>query len=757
MAGNAEEWPLVGLHDETLLPGEQRTFTGPTLDAAALAAMAGLVGKGVVAVTITSPIELPGLASGRFGTFATIASVDGGAVTLRGERRVRITSARGSGSPFVALVSPVQPEADADREARVGALVDALGAAVAALGGGARPLRPLDGAVLEAAAVDVLRAIGGPEDLRRAQQTSVVDALRAFGRQLAADAPLVAGGRVIETAVAASPGAVADPELMRRLWSQCVELMRRLDVYDPSTGSEENDVARLQRRLMQAGLPKEAKDTAKRELRLLRQMETRHHDYPTYLQHLDWMARLAWHPDLLPPPDLDKVERALDAEHSGLGKVKTRILEYLAVRQLGGRAASTVLCIAGPPGVGKTTIAMAVAGALGRRFARVALGGVHDESELRGHRISYTAAQPGRIVQAMAHAGQSNALLLLDEIDKLGTDSARSPTGALLEILDPSQHAQFRDHYLGVPYDLSNVLFVCTANDIGRIHPILRDRLEIVELEGYSEREKIQIARGHLLPRIAAEHGLASPVPLSDEVLALIVAGYTREAGVRELQRVLAAIHRDRALAVVRKDPRPEVFGEEELTRLLGRARASRRRAEPFLAAGVANGLSVSADGGQLLPIEVLVGPGGPDLRLTGRIGEVMRESAQAVVSYLRHHRASYGVDDLGSAVHFHAPEGAVPKDGPSAGVALFAALLSAATGRRVRGDVAMTGEVTLHGRVLPVGGVKAKVLAAERAGIRTVLVPQENQADVPGDVSCAIVYLHSLDEVPSVALEETP
>lgn len=750
-APTEENPPLVGLHEETLLPGERRTFTSPAIDPAVLAA---LVGKAVAVVTITSPIELPGLASGRCATIASVASIGAEGVVLEGHRRVRVVSARGAAAPFAATFTPIDPAAEAGAAGQVAATVRTARDLLAALDG-ARPLVPIDPGRVELALAELLRAVGSPEDLRRAQESGVTDALAALAKRLRASQDHAAASHQLEGAVAASVKAAADPELMRRLWSQCVELMRRLDLYDPTPGSEENDVARLQRRLMQAGLPREAKETAKRELRLLRQMETKNHDYPTYVLHLEWMAKLPWHPETLPSPDLDKVSAALEREHSGLGKVKTRILEYLAVRQLGGRAASTVLCIAGPPGVGKTTIARAVAGALGRRFARVALGGIHDEAELRGHRITFTAAQPGRIVQAMAHAGQATALLLLDEIDKLGTDTARSPTGALLEILDPEQHSTFRDHYLGVPYDLSNVLFVCTANDLHGIHPILRDRLEIVELEGYSEREKVQIARDHLLPRLATDHALPAPLELPDETLAHIVTGYTREPGVRELNRQLAALHRDRALALVRKAPVASLDAAE-IERVLGPVRFIHRAADTNLPAGLAYGLSVSGDGGRLLPIEALVTTGQPGLQITGRIGDVMQESARAVLSYLRHHAAELSIDPsrLDGAVHVHLPEGAIPKDGPSAGVALFVALLSAVSGRKARADVAMTGEITLHGRILPVGGVKAKVLAAERAGLRTVLVPDENRPDVPTGLQCTIQYVHHLAQIPSITLE---
>jgi endopeptidase La len=768
------ERPLIGLLDDGILPGEERSFSTPVLDAPTLGALPALVGKRVALLFVASRVELPSFVAARWATEARVVSATSEGATFAGERRVRIVSARGKDAPYAAEVEPAN---DAVAEPRPEALVKGAHALFAALEAGAVPEALGWEERLGPAVAGVVRALVAGDGLKEALRAPPGEALRALAQNLAARAPAEHALCELE-ATLRKLGQKPEPTLAmkHRLWAACVEIQKRLDVYDPSTGDDATDVTRLSRRLEQAGLPKVAREVAKRELRLLRAMKADHHDYSNYTNHLDWLARLPWHPDPPRALDLAAVEAALEREHAGLEKAKRRVLEYLAVRSLGGTKASMVLCLAGPPGVGKTSIARAMAEALGRPFVRVPLGGVHDESELRGHRMSFQASAPGRLVAGIARAGSMSSVVLLDELDKMGADNWRSPYGALLEALDPEQNAHFQDNYLAVPYDLSHVLFIATVNDLGAVNPTLLDRLEVVELEGYTVREKEIIARRHLAARLREEHGLPAPLAVDDDALRLVIEGHTREAGVRQLSRALGAVHRARALALVRGVAVPEHAegntGREagdaagagdlaapitvaEVERVLGPPRHVVAQSEAALPPGVATGLSVGADGGALLFVEVVTMPGKGELRLTGRLGDVMRESAQAALAYLRADPARYGVapDRLERDVHVHVPEGATPKEGPSAGLALVAALVSAATGRAARGDVALTGEITLTGRVLPVGGVRAKVLAAERAGIRRIVVPEGNRADVPEGVGAEIVFVGRVEEGVEAAL----
>jgi ATP-dependent Lon protease len=431
--------------------------------------------------------------------------------------------------------------------------------------------------------------------------------------------------------------------------------------------------------------------------------------------------------------------------------------------------------LSGPPGVGKTTIATSIARALGRKYVRVPLGGVHDESEIRGHRISFTAASAGRILRGLAQAGSSSAVMLLDEVDKIGTDRQRSPAAALLEVLDPEQNEHFQDNYLGVPYDLSNVLFIATANETDAMHPTLRDRMEPIEIEGYTAQEKTRIAEIHLLPRVAREVGLPSPPPFGEGALQLLIEHHTREAGVRQLKRAVGNVYRARGLALVKDlqslpkadaaanlaptsdDARRAALAPvtvAELGEILGPAPFQRRALPDKAAVGVAVGLSVGSDGGAILFLEVGLVPGKGRLRLTGRLGEVMQESVQTALSYARMHAERLGLpkDRLACDVHLHAPEGAVPKDGPSAGTAVLVALVSAFRGVAPAADLALTGEMSLAGHVLRVGGVRAKVLAAERAGVRRIVVPADNVPDVPRDLQVEIVPVRTVEEALAAA-----
>jgi ATP-dependent Lon protease len=458
---------------------------------------------------------------------------------------------------------------------------------------------------------------------------------------------------------------------------------------------------------------------------------------------------LPWHVTTEDSTDLRAARDILDADHHGLEDVKDRIVEYLAVRArrsqrgmavVGGRGSGAVMVLAGPPGVGKTSLGESVARALGRKFVRVALGGVRDEAEIRGHRRTYVGALPGRIVRAIGEAGSMNPVVLLDEIDKVGSDYRGDPSAALLEVLDPAQNHTFRDHYLDLDLDLSDVVFLATANVIENIPSALLDRMELVQIDGYTEDDKVAIARDFLLPRQRDRAGLTDDeVSVTENALRKIAADYTREPGMRQFERLLAKALR-KVTTKIAEDP--VTIDEPDLVDYLGRPRFTPESAERTAVPGVATGLAVTGLGGDVLYIEAGANDGEPGLQLTGQLGDVMKESAQIALSYVRSHASALGVDPatLDRRIHVHVPAGAVPKDGPSAGVTMVTALVSMATGRQVRADVGMTGEVTLNGRVLPIGGVKQKLLAAQRAGLKTVFIPQRNEPD--------------LDDVPAEVLE---
>jgi ATP-dependent Lon protease len=461
--------------------------------------------------------------------------------------------------------------------------------------------------------------------------------------------------------------------------------------------------------------------------------------------------------------DVKAARSILEEDHYGLAKAKRRIIEYLGVRQLAPDLRGPILCLVGPPGVGKTSLARSVARALERRFVRISLGGLRDEAEIRGHRRTYVGSMPGRILQAMKRAGSTNPVLLLDEIDKLVAPDLRGdPAGALLEILDPETNATFEDHYLGVPYDLSRVLFFCTANDGSRIPAVLRDRLEVIELSGYTNLEKLSICRRWLLPRAHRESGLPGVVPrMDDAVIDALTSEYTRESGVRGLERVTEALLRDLAMGVAEGQPVPEELRLADLRRVLGPPKYLPEIVEREPPVGVVAGLGWTATGGRLLMVEAQVSPGDGRVRLTGKLGEVMKESGQTALSLLRSRGEALGLarDFFATHdVHVHFPQGAVPKDGPSAGVTTTTALYSALTRMRVRTDIAMTGEVTLHGRVLPIGGVREKLVAAYRAGIREVILPAGNrkdEPDIPDEVrrEVRLHFVEHIDEVLRLAL----
>ncbi len=523
-----------------------------------------------------------------------------------------------------------------------------------------------------------------------------------------------------------------------------------------------SEVEEYKKKLKAAKLPKEAKAKVVHELHRFERMPPMAAEAVVVRNYLDWMLALPWSKLTKDRLDINEAETILDSDHYGLIKVKQRILEYLAVRQLTRALKGPILCLVGPPGVGKTSLARSIADSLDRKFVRISLGGVRDEAEIRGHRRTYVGALPGRIIQGLKTAGSRNPVFLLDEIDKLTSDFRGDPTSALLEALDPEQNNSFSDHYLEVPFDLSHVLFLTTANVLHQIPAPLRDRMEIIEVPGYTEHEKLEIAKRHLWPKQLEAHGLTGEqVIISENTFIRVISNYTREAGVRQLERQLAAICRKIAAEIVRGSEIPIRINVNSLNKYLGIPQFKHQVMASEDRVGVATGLAYTSVGGELLSVEVTIVQGKGKITLTGKLGEVMRESAQAAISYIRSRAIQLGVTpDFHEKVdiHVHVPEGAIAKDGPSAGITIATAVVSALVGKAVKRDVAMTGEITLRGRVLPVGGIKEKLLAAHRGGIPHILLPKENEKnleDIPEDIlrKIEIDFVDHMDSVLKIAL----
>ncbi|MBN2369502.1 MAG: endopeptidase La [Vicinamibacteria bacterium] len=517
------------------------------------------------------------------------------------------------------------------------------------------------------------------------------------------------------------------------------------------------EISSLREKAEKARMPRSVREELDRQLKKLERMHPDSAETATLRNWLDWMVSLPWGRSTKDNLDLTAAQRILDEDHYGLEKVKERIIEYLAVRKLKNKMKGPLLCFVGPPGVGKTSLGRSIARALGRKFVRLSLGGVKDEAEIRGHRRTYVGAMPGRIIQGIHQANSNNPVFMVDEVDKIGADYRGDPSSALLEVLDPEQNNTFRDHYLGVPFDLSRVMFICTANLTDTIQPAFLDRMEVIRLSGYIEEEKVGIARRHIIPKQLTEHGLTGEhIVFTDKAIRAIIGGYTREAGLRNMEREIAAVTRKTARRVAEGKASQSKITPASLKRYLGAPKVLPDEILKKDAVGIATGLAWTATGGDVLFVEATSMKGKGRLTLTGSLGDVMKESAQAALSYARTHSRKYGIRDEYFAahdIHVHVPEGAIPKDGPSAGVTIAAAMISIFTGRPIRRSVAMTGEITLRGNVLRIGGLKEKLLAARRAGIRQIICPSLNRNDleeIPGHLKRGL-ELHLVEDVERV------
>ncbi|MGC1454742.1 MAG: endopeptidase La [Nitrospirota bacterium] len=551
-------------------------------------------------------------------------------------------------------------------------------------------------------------------------------------------------------------------------------LRQQLSAIRKELGEEGDDGAEmknLREKIEQAKLPPEAEKEAKRELGRMEKISSASPEYSVIRTYLEWMTNLPWNKTSATAIDIAKARVTLDEDHYDLEKVKNRILEYLSVKKLGEERGADegikirepILCFVGPPGVGKTSLGQSIARALGRKFMRQSFGGLHDEAEIRGHRRTYIGAMPGRIIQALKRVETRDPVIMLDEVDKIGSDWRGDPSSALLEVLDPEQNKDFRDNYLDVPFDLSKVMFITTANQLETIPPPLLDRMEVLTLPGYTEHEKINIAQKYLIPKEIKANALrANEIVIPEDTLRGIIKDYTREAGVRNLEREIANVCRKVAEAVAEKKTTPITVKSEELRDYLGRPKFFAETAIMIDRPGVVTGLAWTPTGGDILFVEASQMPGNKQLLLTGQLGDVMKESAQAALSYVRSQAESFGIKKdffEKSDIHIHVPAGAIPKDGPSAGVTMTTAIVSMLTGRIVKNDLAMTGEITLRGKVMPIGGVKEKVLAAKRAGIKTVILPQQNKHDieeVPEDLrkEMEFIFVDTIDQVIENALK---
>ncbi|MCX8558392.1 endopeptidase La [Mycolicibacterium mucogenicum] len=747
--------PVLFVTEPIVLPGmvvpiELDEAARAAVDAAQAAAPAGEAGKLLIAPRLDD----------RYPTHGVLASIvqvgrvpsGGTAAVVRGERRAHIGSGTsGPGSALWVLVDEITETAASDETRTLAAEYKKLLLAILQRREAWQIVDAVNQISEPSALADTAGYASYLTDVQKRELLETSDVSRRLHLLIEWTGEHLAEVEVNDK-IAEDVRAGMDKRQKEFLLRQQLDAIRKeLGELDGSAGAEEP--ADYRTRIEAADLPEKVREAALREVGKLERSSEQTPEGGWIRTWLDTVLELPWNERTEDSTDLKAAREILDADHHGLDDVKDRIVEYLAVRArraqrgmavVGGRGSGAVMVLAGPPGVGKTSLGESVARALGRKFVRVALGGVRDEAEIRGHRRTYVGALPGRIVRAIGEAGSMNPVVLLDEIDKVGSDYRGDPAAALLEVLDPAQNHTFRDHYLDLDLDLSDVVFLATANVIENIPSALLDRMELVQIDGYTEDDKVAIARDYLLPRQAERAALTTDeVTVTDAALRKIAADYTREPGMRQFERLLAKALR-KVTTKLATGVESVTVDEPDLVEYLGRPRFMPESAERTAVPGVATGLAVTGMGGDVLYIEAGSNDGEPGLQLTGQLGDVMKESAQIALSYVRSHAAELGVDPkaLDRRIHVHVPAGAVPKDGPSAGVTMVTALVSMATGRQVRSDVGMTGEVTLNGRVLPIGGVKQKLMAAQRAGLTTVFIPSRNEPDlddVPAEVLDAL------------------
>ncbi|TDK84423.1 endopeptidase La [Mycolicibacterium mucogenicum] len=748
--------PVLFVTEPIVLPGmvvpiELDEAARAAVDAAQAAAAAGEAGKLLIAPRLDD----------RYPTHGVLASIvqvgrvpsGGTAAVVRGERRAHIGSGTsGPGSALWVLVDEITETAATDETRALAAEYKKLLLAILQRREAWQIVDAVNQISEPSALADTAGYASYLTDVQKRELLETSDVSRRLHLLVEWTGEHLAEVEVNDK-IAEDVRAGMDKRQKEFLLRQQLDAIRKeLGELDGSAGAEEP--ADYRTRIEAADLPEKVREAALREVGKLERSSEQTPEGGWIRTWLNTVLELPWNERTEDSTDLRAAREILDADHHGLDDVKDRIVEYLAVRArraqrglavVGGRGSGAVMVLAGPPGVGKTSLGESVARALGRKFVRVALGGVRDEAEIRGHRRTYVGALPGRIVRAIGEAGSMNPVVLLDEIDKVGSDYRGDPAAALLEVLDPAQNHTFRDHYLDLDLDLSDVVFLATANVIENIPSALLDRMELVQIDGYTEDDKVAIARDYLLPRQAERAALTTDeVTVTDAALRKIAADYTREPGVRQFERLLAKALRKVTTRLAARGVTGVIVDEPDLVEYLGRPRFMPESAERTAVPGVATGLAVTGMGGDVLYIEAGSNDGEPGLQLTGQLGDVMKESAHIALSYVRSHAAELGVDPkaLDRRIHVHVPAGAVPKDGPSAGVTMVTALVSMATGRQVRSDVGMTGEVTLNGRVLPIGGVKQKLMAAQRAGLTTVFIPSRNEPDlddVPAEILGAL------------------
>ena len=769
---NIEVLPVLPIKNDVLFPYLLMPLTAgrPVSLAAVDAALAGENKELIVVTQRDAAVDEPGpdnlYSIGTKAVIKRMARRPDGLVEMIAQGVERVVLVRFEQSaPYLrarARLAPLPEEQSAEVEALRRAILELAGRAMAL----AQPQASPELGQLLMGAEDPLRLvylIGSMLSLEVEKEQALLeagtrlDALRLLHAYLTSELQILELRSQINTQAQSEMSKQQRDYLLRQ---QMRAIQQELGEQNP----EQAEAELLRQRLAEADLPDEVRREAERELARLEKLPPAAPDYHIARGYIDLILELPWRRSTEDQLDIARARAVLDEDHFDLKEVKERILEHLGVLKLNPTANAPILCFAGPPGVGKTSLGQSIARALGRKFERLSLGGLHDEAELRGHRRTYIGAMTGRIIQAVRRAGVNNPVLMLDEVDKLGRDFRGDPAAALLEILDPAQNSTFRDNYLDLPFDLSKVFFIATANTLDTIPQPLLDRMEVLRLAGYSEEEKVEIARRYLIPRQLRETGLAAEsFALTDEALRRVTSGYTREAGVRQLERAIGRLARRVALRFAEGQTEPVTVRPEDLPDLLGPERFSLETARKNLPAGVATGLAWTEAGGDVLYIEATLLPAGRGLLLTGQLGEVMQESAKAAQSYVWSHAAELGIDPQlprRSGIHVHVPAGAIPKDGPSAGVTMATALASVYSGLPVRQDTAMTGEITLTGLVLPIGGVKEKVLAARRAGITQVILPKGNEKDLrelPENVRAEMKFViaERIEEVLAAAIPQ--